>query len=153
MAIDDIRHLLTPRHAISTDDYTTFFRSLGSRFLIGGDWKAKHTAWGARLTSPKGRNLLNAICSYNCHHFNTGGSTYWPTDLTKLPDLLDFLVARGIPANYIQVEPVFELASDHTPVIVTIGASATNKTATPTFFNFFFIFNLSPCMLIQYTFI
>jgi len=96
-----------PRHAISTDDYTTFFRSLESRFLIGGDWNAKHTAWGARLTSPKGRNLLNAICSYNCHHFSTGGPTYWPTDLTKLPDLLDFLVARGIPANYIQVEPVF----------------------------------------------
>jgi hypothetical protein len=33
-----------PRHVISTDDYTTFFRSLGSRFLIGGDWNEKHTA-------------------------------------------------------------------------------------------------------------
>ena len=42
------------------------------------------------------------------------------------------LVARGIPANYIQVEPVFELCSDHTPVIATIGAGTTNKTATPT---------------------
>ena len=26
-----------PRHVISTDEYTTFFRSLGSRFLIGTD--------------------------------------------------------------------------------------------------------------------
>ena len=33
-----------PRHAISTDDYVTLFRFLGSRFLIGGDWNAKNTA-------------------------------------------------------------------------------------------------------------
>ena len=55
----------SPRHAIFTDDYVTFFRSLGSRFLISGDWNAKHTAWGARLTTPKGKNLLQAISSLN----------------------------------------------------------------------------------------
>ena len=49
----------------------------------------------------------------------------------KLPDL-DFLVARGIPANYIQVESAFELSSDHSPVIATIGASTLNKAAFPT---------------------
>jgi hypothetical protein len=121
-----------PRHTITPDEYVTLFRSLGSRFLIGGDWNAKHTAWGARLITPKGRNLFKAISSYNCHYFSIGGPTYWPTDLTKLPDLLDFLLARGIPANYIQVESVFELSSDHSPVIATIGASTIHKVATPT---------------------
>jgi hypothetical protein len=121
-----------PRHAIFTDDYVTLFRSLGSRFLIGGDWKAKHTAWGARLITPKERNLLHDISSHNCNYFNTGEPTYWPTDLTKLTDLLDFLVARGIPANYIQVESAFELSSDHSPAIATIGASTLNKAAFPT---------------------
>ena len=120
-----------PRHASSTDDYMTFFRSLGSRFLIGGDWNAKHTAWGARLITRKGRFLFNAITSYNCHYFSTGEPTQWPTDLTKLPDLLDFLVARGVPANHTQVEPVFELSSDHSPVNATISASATNNAASP----------------------
>ena len=110
----------------------TLFRSLGSRFLIGGDWNAKHTAWGARLITPKGRNLIKALSSYNCYYFSTGGPTYSPTDLTKLPDLLDFLVARGIPANYVQVVSAFELFSDHSPVIATISASITNKAATPT---------------------
>jgi hypothetical protein len=62
-----------PRHVIPTDDYITFFLSLGSRFLIGGAWNAKHTAWGARLTTPKGMNLLPAISNYNCHYFSTGG--------------------------------------------------------------------------------
>ena len=131
MALDDIRHLLPPRHAISTDEYTTLFRSLGSRFLIGGAWKAKHTAWGARLVTAKGRNFFQAISSYNCHYFSTGGPTYWPTDLNNLPDLLDSLVARGIPANHIQVESDFELSSDPSPVIATIGASIINKPATP----------------------
>jgi exonuclease III len=112
-----------PRHVISPDEYMTLFRSLGSRFLIGGDWNAKHTAWGPRLTTPKGRNVFKAISSYNCHYFSTGEPSYWPTDLTKLPDLLDVFVARGIPANYIQVESAFELSSDHSPVIATIGAS------------------------------
>ena len=46
-----------PRHAISTDEYTTLFRSLGSRFLICGDWNAKHTAWEVRLITPKERNF------------------------------------------------------------------------------------------------
>jgi len=119
-----------PRHAISTDEYTTIFRSLESRFLIGGDWNTKHTAWGARLVTPKGRNLFQALSSYDCHYFSTGGPTYWPTDLTKLPDL-DFLVGRGIPANHIRVEPAFELSSDHSSVIATICASIINKSATP----------------------
>jgi hypothetical protein len=121
-----------PRHAITPDEYVTLFRSLGSRFLIGGDWNAKHTAWGARLITPKGRKIFKAISSYNCRYFSTGEPTYWPTDLTKLPDLLDFLVTRGIPAIYIQVESVFELSSDHSPVIVTIYASTIHKAATPT---------------------
>jgi hypothetical protein len=60
------------RHNISTNDYTTLLQSLGSRFLIGGDWNAKHTAWGARLFNPKGRNFLQALASYNCHYLSTG---------------------------------------------------------------------------------
>jgi len=120
------------RHAISTDEYTTLFRSLGSRFLIGGDWDAKHTAWGAGIITPKGRNIFDAISNYNCHYFSAGGPTYRRTGLTKLPDLLNFLIARGIPANYIQTESDFELSFDHSPVIATIGTSTINKAAIPT---------------------
>jgi len=42
-----------PRHAPSSATYSDFFRSLGPRFLAGGDWNAKHTTWGARLIMPK----------------------------------------------------------------------------------------------------
>jgi hypothetical protein len=43
-----------PRDAISTEEYTDLIQSLGNKFLIGGDWNAKNTVWGARLTTPKG---------------------------------------------------------------------------------------------------
>jgi len=35
------------RHAPSSATYSDLFRSLGPRFLAGGDWNAKHTTWGA----------------------------------------------------------------------------------------------------------
>jgi hypothetical protein len=31
-----------PRHVISAEEYIEFFQSLGPKFLIGGDWNAKH---------------------------------------------------------------------------------------------------------------
>jgi hypothetical protein len=46
---------------------------------------------------------------------------------------LDFLVTRGFPATDTQVVPVFEVSSDHSPIIPTTGASRTNKAVTPTF--------------------
>jgi len=109
-----------PRHAPPSVTYATFFQSLGPRFLVGGDWNAKHTTWGARLITPKGRHLLSAI--HECHrtYYSAGEPTYWPTDHHRIPDLLDFFVARGVAANSIRVESVFELSSDHSPIIATV---------------------------------
>ena len=122
----------SPRLAISTDEYTTPFRFPRSRFLSVGDWNAKHTVWGARLITQKDRNPFKVLSSYNSHYFSISGRTYWPTDLTKLREFLDFLVACGIPANSIKVESAFELSPDYSPVTATIGASTTNKAPIPT---------------------
>ena len=111
-----------PRQAPSSATYSDFFRSLGPRFLVGGDSNAKHTTCGARLITSKGRHLLSAIRGCHGTYFSTGETTYWPTDHQRLSDLLDFFVARGIAANYIRVEPVFELSSDHSPILATVGA-------------------------------
>jgi hypothetical protein len=121
-----------PRHAISTSEYTTFFQSQESRLLMGGDWNSKHTNWGARLITPKGRNLLQAIHSNNCEHISTREPTYWPSDSNKIPNLLDFFVLRGITASYIQVESNFELSSDHSPVIATLSSYKISNPSMPT---------------------
>jgi len=121
-----------PRHAPSSATYSDFFRSLGPRFLVGGDWNAKHTTWGARLITPKGCTLLSAIRGCHGTYFSTGEPTYWPTEHHRLPDLLDFFVARGLAANYIRVEPVFELSSDHSPILATVGAHVLPRVVPPT---------------------
>jgi hypothetical protein len=102
-----------PHHAFSSATYAALFQSLGPRFLVGDDWNAKHAACGTRLITSKGRTLIYAICGCHCTYFSTGEPTYWPTDHRRIPDLLDFFVAWGVAANYIRVEAVFELSSDH----------------------------------------
>jgi hypothetical protein len=42
-----------PRHAILSKEYVNLLESYGSKYLIGGDWNAKHAQWGARLITPK----------------------------------------------------------------------------------------------------
>jgi len=111
----------SPRHAPSSATHSDFFRSLGPRFLVGDGWNAKHTTWGARLFTSKGRTLLSAIRGWHGTYFSTGEPTYWSTDHHSLTDL-DFFVARDIAVNYIRVESVFELSSDHSPKLVTVGA-------------------------------
>jgi hypothetical protein len=121
-----------PRHALSSATYAALFQSLGPRFLVGGDWSAKHTAWGARLITPKERTPLSAICRCHCTYFSTGKPTYWLTDHRRIRDLLDFFVARGVAANYIRVESVFELSSDHSPIVATVGAHVFPRAVPPT---------------------
>jgi hypothetical protein len=75
---------------------------------------AKHAQWGARLITPKGRNLLEAMHRLNCNYLSTGELTYWPSDHNKLPDLLDFFIYKGIATNYAQIESNHKLSSDHT---------------------------------------
>lgn len=44
-----------PKHSIKADYYTKFFKSLGNRFIAGGDYNAKNVFWGSRLTLTKER--------------------------------------------------------------------------------------------------
>jgi len=32
-----------PRHAISSEEYTSFLRTQGNKFIVGVDWNAKNT--------------------------------------------------------------------------------------------------------------
>jgi hypothetical protein len=53
-----------PRHNIKAERYVELFKTIGSRFIIGGDFNAKHTHWGSRHITIKGRELFNAINEY-----------------------------------------------------------------------------------------
>lgn len=47
-----------PNYRHNKDGFKEYFTSLGNRFMAGGDYNAKHTHWGSRLSPPgRGRTL------------------------------------------------------------------------------------------------
>jgi len=69
-----------PKHIIKAEQFRHFYTSLGHRFLAGGDYNAKHTHWGSRLVTPRGRELLKATQEENLMYVSTGEPTYWSSD-------------------------------------------------------------------------
>ena len=122
------------RHVITAEEYKNFFLTLDSHFLIAGDWNAKYTTWGSRLTTPKGRNLLKATHHLNLKYLSTGEPTYWPVDLNKIPDLLDFAVTKGISDVHSAIANNFDLSSDHSAILITLSANLICKTPPPKLF-------------------
>jgi hypothetical protein len=88
---------LPPKPTVKHEQLVAFYNTLGHRFIAGGDYNAKHTAWGSRLISPRGREVLKTMQQLNLNHISTGEPNYWPYVCKKLPDLLDFCVTKGIP--------------------------------------------------------
>ena len=120
-----------PKHKITPILYETFLKTLGPRFITGGDFNAKHTNWGSRTTNKKGKNLLCAIKNINGNHMSTGEPTYWPTDIQKKPDLIDFYIIKGMDTKNFKIKSCFELSSDHSPVqldyIADLNTAQLNK--------------------------
>jgi len=124
-----------PKHNIKTTEYEQFFQTLGHRFIAGGDYNAKNTYWGARTTTTKGRELHNAMRKHNLQHLSSCQPTYWPSDMNKQPDLLDFCFTKGIATQKVSVDSCLELTSDHTPIIVTIHTRVQQQPKKPSLYN------------------
>lgn len=87
-----------PRHAITSQQFDNLFdKQNSSKFICGGDWNAKHTYWGSRLISPRGRQLLKSVNKLNLECISTGEPTHWPG------------------------ETLSDLSSDHSPVMLNIN--------------------------------
>lgn len=124
-----------PRHTIQKDEYNELFKHLGRRFVIGGDYNAKHTQWGSRITTTKGRELLKATNEHGGTTISTGKPTYWPTDPNKIPDLIDFFIVKNMSPNYMQVDECHDLLSDHSAITLTLSENIIQKESNPTLVN------------------
>jgi len=124
-----------PRNNLKKIHYLEFLKSLGEKFIVGGDFNTKNKYWGSRLTTVKGKEMLSALKDYGCECHSTGKPTYWPTDLNKKPDLLDFFISRKISANYVDIEENFDLSSDHSPIILTLSETLIRQEATLSLIN------------------
>ena len=100
-----------PRHSIAKENFDSLFDALGNRFLAGGDYNAKHTQWGSRLITVRGKNLLNSINTNRLNYLTTYETTYWSIDINKIPDLLDFCITKNISPRYVQINSSAELSS------------------------------------------
>jgi len=49
------------KHTVKAEQFRSFYDALGQRFLAGGDYNAKHSHRGSRLTAPRGQELLRAM--------------------------------------------------------------------------------------------
>lgn len=116
-----------PRHKITQNQFSTYFTTLGSKFISGGDFNAKHPAWGSRLINPKGRELHKCVVDNHYTTVSTGQPTYWPSDPNKLPDAIDFFVAKGISSLYFDASSCYDLTSDHSSLICTVGTAVIRK--------------------------
>lgn len=52
----------SPRRVIhiSEDQHTAYVNSLGNRFVVGGDFNARHQRWASQFVTPRGWALLDA---------------------------------------------------------------------------------------------
>jgi hypothetical protein len=140
---------IPPKHNLKTEDYKKLLKHMGERFIIGGDFNAKHSSWGSRLDNTKGKELFKATQLENCNIHATGNPTYWPTDHNKIPDSLDFFISRKIANNFIKIEDNLDLDSDHTAQILTMSNRPITKQTGPTLGNKTTDWNAFKCQLTE----
>jgi len=115
------------KYVIKSEQYITFLETIGNRFIAAGDYNAKHTQWGSKPTSSRGRELLKAIDTMNLSTVSTGEPIYWSTDSKNISDLPDFGISRSIPKNSCSTESCLDLSSGHSPVIIILNNKVTKE--------------------------
>ena len=109
-----------PGASITSQRFQSLLDTFGQRFIAMGDFNAKHTHWGSRLCTTRGKQLYDVIFNDRAMDILSSGSpTHWPTDQNKRPDLLDFGIIKNMNKRHFKVENIPELSSDHSPQLVT----------------------------------
>lgn len=124
-----------PGKRLTEDNLNHIFNVIGNRFIIGGDFNAKHLHWGSRMTTERGKILFKTLKENNGDFLSTGKPTYWPSDPRKIPDLIDFFIYKNISANYMKIDEHLDLCSDHTAIVLTISENIITKPNNPVLVN------------------
>ena len=124
-----------PKHKIKEHEFSHYITTLGKRFIAGGDWNAKHTFWGSRLITTRGRELKLCIDKHFLQTVSTAEPTHWPSDPNRLPDLIDFFVTAGLCRLYLRVESCLDGSSNHIPVILTVSTTVIHHETNQKLYN------------------
>jgi hypothetical protein len=66
---------LPPKHTVKQEQLEDFYNTLGPWFIAGRDYNPKHTDWGSRLITPRGREVLKTMDRNNFKHLSMGEPT------------------------------------------------------------------------------
>lgn len=117
-----------PTSKIKDINFRHLFQSSNNTLLIG-DFNAKNTNWGCRHNNQNGLILSQIANILKLKLITPAEPTYYPFDRNKNPDILDI----GITNSNITFfsTPIFELDSDHIPVLITTQQLAPQHAPAP----------------------
>ena len=69
-----------PSFSIKVENFCQFYRTFGNKCMPAGDYNAKHTIWGSRILTPKGRELFKTITKMKLSHISPGTPAYWSSN-------------------------------------------------------------------------
>ncbi|CAH2085255.1 unnamed protein product [Euphydryas editha] len=107
-----------PREAFCSTDVQSLFSSRKPTLVVG-DFNAKHPAWGARVVTPAGRQLLEDSVSNGYGIMGPGAPSHIPSDPRRQPDVLDIVLHHGLPYP-LDVEVIYDLDTQHLPILVML---------------------------------
>jgi hypothetical protein len=110
-------------------NYLLYTRNI---YLIGGNFKSKHTSWGFRITNSRGRILHNVIQNENLKFLSPPNPKYWPTHQNRQTDILDFFIINLLNHINRNISNLSDLSSDHTPVLLSLNDHVILKTTYTT---------------------
>ncbi|KAL4127024.1 hypothetical protein QTP88_011222 [Uroleucon formosanum] len=120
-----------PGISFPTPELIIFLQSLSNSYILGADFNAKHQTW-SRSTNTRGRALYNLITQKHLKVLSSPSPTYWPSHANRHPDTIDFFITN-LPNRFTaNTTNLNDPASDHTPVLLHIGAQPLMKPNRPT---------------------
>jgi hypothetical protein len=84
----------SPGQHITESKLQSFFQSLGSFFIIGGDFNAKNTQWCSRYTNTRGILFHTSILKNKLLFISPDEAIYWPTHENISLDILEFFITQ-----------------------------------------------------------
>lgn len=111
-----------------------FLEKSDSSLLIGGDFNAKHDAWGSLTADAKGSDLMDWISSRNLHLLNLGSTSTFDTVRAgqRFKSVIDLTICSSSILPYVNSWMVMdeETSSDHRYIKITLAASKKSFTQT-----------------------
>lgn len=112
---------IPPKKELCKRDLFTL-RQLKGKYILMGDFNARHTAWNCISNNKRGIELLKYCLDKNITINAPKEPTHYPK--RGAPSILDLFLCKNIP-NCSAAVSICALSSDHNPIGITINENAT----------------------------